>query len=131
MVQLNSWVVVYLVRNSWFEFYPCRFSKDKTKTIPFSWNKSLSRLDLRIVDYLLEVVYVTIENPAFCLALSLAGVHFQDKFQHIWSRGWAKTQLLTNQNSRNSWCQIVRGTICLTKSNTSKHVNCYENLYPI
>ena len=29
-----------------------------------------------------------------------------------WSRGWAKNQLLANQNSRNSWCQIVRGTIC-------------------
>ena len=25
--------------------------------------------------------------------------------------GWAKYQVLTNQNSRNSWCQIVRGTM--------------------
>ena len=30
-----------------------------------------------------------------------------------WSRGWAKNQVLTNQNSRNSLCQTVRGTICL------------------
>ena len=29
-----------------------------------------------------------------------------------WSRGWAKSQVLANQNPRNSWCQIVRGSIC-------------------
>ena len=33
-----------------------------------------------------------------------------------WSRGWAKTWVLTNQNSRNSWCHIVRRTICIMVS---------------
>ena len=28
-----------------------------------------------------------------------------------WSRGWVKNQVSTNQNSRNSWYQIVRRTI--------------------
>ena len=30
-----------------------------------------------------EVVYVTIENPAFCLALYLTGVHFRGELQHF------------------------------------------------
>ena len=39
-------------------------------------------------DYLLsnhsqEVVYVTIGNPAFCLASYLTGAHFQGELQHI------------------------------------------------
>ena len=29
-----------------------------------------------------------------------------------WWRQWAKNQVLTNQNLRNRWCQIVRRTIC-------------------
>ena len=29
-----------------------------------------------------------------------------------WSRGRAKNQVSTNQNLRNSWCQIVRQSIC-------------------
>ena len=77
-------------------------------------------------------VCVTIGNPAFCITLYLTGVHFRgknvrQKLQHVrhvdtpkvtarWSRGSAKNEGFTNQNSRNSWCQIVRGTIC-KKSN--------------
>ena len=30
-----------------------------------------------------EVVYVTIGNPAFCLALYLNGVHFRDELQYV------------------------------------------------
>ena len=30
-----------------------------------------------------EVVYVTIGNPAFCLAVYLTGVYFRDELQHI------------------------------------------------
>ena len=31
----------------------------------------------------LEVAYVTIGNPAFCLALYLTGVHFRGELQHV------------------------------------------------
>ena len=31
----------------------------------------------------MEVVYVTIGNPAFCLALYLTGVHFRGELQHL------------------------------------------------
>ena len=31
----------------------------------------------------LEVVYVTIGNLAFCLALYLTGVHFRGELQHV------------------------------------------------
>ena len=34
-------------------------------------------------DIPVEVVYVTIGNPAFCLALYLSGVHFRGELQHI------------------------------------------------
>ena len=30
-----------------------------------------------------RVAYVTIVNPAFCLALHLTGVHFLGKLQHV------------------------------------------------
>ena len=44
--------------------------------------------------FLREVVYVTIGNPTFCLALYLTGIQFRDKLQHV---DWAKNQVLTNQ----------------------------------
>ena len=34
-------------------------------------------------DFTFEVVCVTIENPAVCLALYLTGVHFRDEIQHV------------------------------------------------
>ena len=36
------------------------------------------------IDYDYEVIYMTIGNPAFCLALNLTGVHFRYK---SWSCG--------------------------------------------
>ena len=38
----------------------------------------------------IEVVYVTIENSAFCLALYLIGVHFSRRVTALLSRGWGK-----------------------------------------
>ena len=61
----------------------------------------------------MEVAYVTIGNPAFCLTFYLTGVFFLKRVTARWSRRWAKSQLSTIQNLRNSWCQIVRRTICL------------------
>ena len=58
-----------------------------------------------------EVVHVTIGNPAFCLFLYLTGVHFRGGLQHFGDVTEQKNQVLTNQNSRNRWCQIVRRTI--------------------
>ena len=55
---------------------------------------------------------MTIGNPVFCLALYLTDVHFRGELQHVGYGDEQKNQVLTNQNSRNSWCQIVRGTIC-------------------
>ena len=55
-----------------------------------------------------EGVYETTGNPAFCLFLYLTGVHFRGDLQHV---GDVSEQVLTNQNSRNMWCQIVRRTI--------------------
>ena len=39
----------------------------------------------------IEVFYVTIGNPAFCLALYLTGVHFRGELQHIGHVGEEKT----------------------------------------
>ena len=33
--------------------------------------------------FILEAVYVTIGNLAFCLALYLTGVHFRGELQHV------------------------------------------------
>ena len=46
------------------------------------------------------------------------GRTFSRRITARWSRGWAKNQMSTNQNSRNSWCQIVRRTICCWQTNT-------------
>ena len=35
------------------------------------------------IDHYSEVVYGTIGNPAFCLALYLTGVHFRGELQHV------------------------------------------------
>ena len=35
----------------------------------------------------IEVFYVTIGNPAFCLALYLTGVHFQGELKHVGHMG--------------------------------------------
>ena len=50
-------------------------------------------------------------KPRFCLFLDLTGVHFRGELQHFGDVSEQKNQVLTNQNSRNSWCQIVRRTI--------------------
>ena len=54
---------------------------------------------------------MTIANPAFCLALWLSGVHFRGKLKQVDPVGGQKNQVSTNQNSRNRWCQIARGTV--------------------
>ena len=36
---------------------------------------------------------------------------YEANYSTIGHGGWAKYQVLTNQNSRNSWCHIVRGTM--------------------
>ena len=41
----------------------------------------------------LEVVYVTIENPAFCLALYLARIHFRGELHHVGHVGWQKSSV--------------------------------------
>ena len=38
----------------------------------------------------IEVVYVTIGNPAFCVALYLTGVHFRGELQHVGHMGEQK-----------------------------------------
>ena len=38
-----------------------------------------------------EVMYVIIGNPAFCLALHLAGVHFRGELQHVGNVSEQKT----------------------------------------
>ena len=58
-------------------------------------------------------VYVT----AFCLFLYLTGIHFRGELQHGGDVSqWAKSQVSTNQNSRNRWCLIVRHTIWILES---------------
>ena len=49
-----------------------------------------------------EVVYVTVGNPDWRT--------FSRRVTAPWWRQWAKSQVLTNQNSKNRWCQIVRWT---------------------
>ena len=47
-------------------------------------------------------------KPSFVPHLIFNWCTFSRRITARWSRGWAKNQVLTNQNSRNSWCQIVR-----------------------
>ena len=74
--------------------------------------KCLKTSNKRTHSFIYEAVYVAIGNQAFCLFLYLTGMHFRGKLQHIGDVSEQKIKCLTNQNSRNRWCQIVRWTIC-------------------
>ena len=58
-----------------------------------------------------EGVYVTIGHPAFYLFIYLTDLHFRGELQHGGDASQQKMMGSTNQNSRNRWCLIVRGTI--------------------
>ena len=55
-------------------------------------------------------------KPSFLSRLIFNWCTFSGQVTSGWWRQWAKNQVLTNQNSRNRWCQIVRRTICYKKS---------------
>ena len=51
-------------------------------------------------------------KPSFFPRLIFNWCTFSRRFIARWWRQWAKNQVWTNQNLRNRWCQIARGTIC-------------------
>ena len=61
---------------------------------------------------MIEVVYVTIGDPAFCLALYLSGVPFRGKLQLGYYVGEQKVKFKP-MSSRNAWSLIVRRTKCV------------------
>ena len=71
------------MRLQWYQFFQLRLTvkikkmKYKVKSLKYkSSNISLVCNKANLFS-LLEVVYVTIGNPAFCLVLYLTGVHFR------------------------------------------------------
>ena len=62
--------------------------------------------------FCLEGVSVAIGNPVFFPRLIFNWRTFLRRVRAHWWRQWEKIQVSTNQNSRNRWCQIVRGTAC-------------------
>ena len=53
-----------------------------------------------------------LETQLFALPCIFTCCTLSRRVKACWSRGWAKNQVSTNQNSGNSWYQIVRGTAC-------------------
>ena len=51
-------------------------------------------------------------KPSFLTLLIFNWRTFSRRVTARWWRQWAKDQVLTNQNSINKWCQIVRQAIC-------------------
>ena len=51
-------------------------------------------------------------KPSFLPCLKFNRCTFSRRVTGRWSRGWARNQVTTNQNLRNSWGQIARRTIC-------------------
>ena len=70
-------------------------------------------------------IFTKILKPPFSLLQKLRRWHIlfsreiSRQVKACWSRGWAKNQVSTNQNSRNSWCQIVRRTICYYQTSST------------
>ena len=60
-------------------FLACNFAKKETLTQLFS----CEFCKISKSTFSCEVVYVTIGNPAFCLALYLTGVHFRGELQQV------------------------------------------------
>ena len=52
-----------------------------------------------------------LETQPFASSYIQLAYIYEANYSTVGHGGWAKYQVLTNQNSRNSWCQIVRGTM--------------------
>ena len=65
-------------------------------------------------------------EPSFLLRLAFNWRTISTLVTAQWSRGRAKNQMPTNQNSNNSWCQIVSRTIRQrhAKNSSSSHRRC-------
>ena len=112
----------------YFQKTEYRFLVESTKieNASFPYKSACQTPMLRQIEWwvqngLIEVVYVTIGNPAFCLFLFLPPLifnwrTFSRRGTPRWWRQWAKNLELTNQNSRNRWSQIVIRTICITNN---------------
>ena len=75
----------------------------------------------------MEVAYVTIGNAAFYLSLYVTGVHFRDELQHLVL--WVSKKLSVDQSELDSWCQIVRQTIYMRKTdNLSYFINFFIDM---
>ena len=61
-------------------------------------------------------------KPSFLPPLIFNWRTFSRQVTVHWSHGWAKNQVLTNQNSRNSWYQIVRWTICSKSRSRDRNI---------
>ena len=66
-----------------------------------------------------EGVFVTFGNPAFCLDLYLTGLDFPGELSTLVA-SVKKRSSVDHQNSRNTWCQIVRGAVCSRENRTHK-----------
>ena len=66
-------------------------------------------------------------KPSFLPFLILNCRTFSRQITVRWWRQWAKNQVLTNQNLRNMWCQIVRRIIWYTLI-TEYFKNCFQIL---
>ena len=79
--------------NKWQFLFPVKTLPEIIKVVGcIFWNSRFCQTQARQQDdhkfllyteFLRESVSVTIENPAFCLALCLTGVRFRGKLQHV------------------------------------------------
>ena len=70
-------------------------------------------------------------KPNFCF-LSVLIFEWRKFLRQVtapWWHQWAKDQLLTDQNSRNRWCQMLRPTICYP--NVTRAVTLWVLLRPL
>ena len=79
-----------------------------------------------------EAVYVTIGNPASCLALYLTGVHFQGKLQHVGHGGEQKIKFISSvHQQRKKW--LEKYSCCITRCHSLSlvFIRChwYHSLY--
>ena len=97
------------LRQSLF-FLACNFVKKETLTQLFS----CEFCTISNSTFSSEVVYVTIGNPAFCLALYLTGVHFRGKLQHVVHGGEQKIKCSPIRNQEIAAVRLQE-ELCVTE----------------
>ena len=99
------------------------------KIVTTNWSAKIALLRASVViTYYIKRVFIwQLETQLFAW-WTFDWCTFSRQVTARWWRQWVKNQVLTNQNSRNMWCLIVRRSICKLFQNEGRQTQRYFNV---